>query len=515
MTRVFVVGLDGATFDLIDPWIRGGELPHLKKIIDGSSYGRLESTIPPISPPAWASFMTGVNPGRHGVYDFITFKPDSFEKILVNSSHIRSKRFWDLAGEKKKKSIVLYIPLTYPPQRIEGVMISGIPVPPKGEFIYPQEMERELQENVGTWWMELDGDRFRDPDEKALLSEVYQSLETRFRVTNYLMAKGWDLFILVITETDVLQHLLWQERDRFLLPLYRKIDEMLGLFVEKLREEDVVLILSDHGFGPVRKTLYLNTWLKEKGLLASQKEWVHGKENTETEIFPRRRRLSFLQRVKQGLRKRRSVIDWDKTQAYFFDTGQLQGVGINLKGREPRGVVGPDDYEGVRDRVIEELHAMVDEEEGRRVIEKAFRREEIYWGPYVKNAPDIVFVPNYEYMISSRIRDGLLKERRDGRGVHRLHGIFILHGPGIRKGKRIEGAHIMDMAPTILYLLGLPAPKGFDGKVLTDALESDRLTNSPIQFEEVSLEVKAPEVDMTEDEVEEMKKRLRGLRYID
>lgn len=209
------------------------------------------------------------------------------------------------------------------------------------------------------------------------------------------------------------------------------------------------------------------------------------------------------------------MIDWDKTQAYFFDTGQLQGVGINLKGREPRGVVGPDDYEGVRDRVIEELHAMVDEEEGRRVIEKAFRREEIYWGPYVKNAPDIVFVPNYEYMISSRIRDGLLKERRDGRGVHRLHGIFILHGPGIRKGKRIEGAHIMDMAPTILYLLGLPAPKGFDGKVLTDALESDRLTNSPIQFEEVSLEVKAPEVDMTEDEVEEMKKRLRGLRYID
>ena len=515
MARVFVVGLDGATFDLIDPWIGKGELPNLKKIIDGSSYGKLESTIPPISPPAWASFMTGVNPGRHGIFDFITFKPNSFEKVLINSSHIRSRRFWDLAGEKGRKSIILYIPLTYPPQRTEGVMISGIPVPPKGEFIYPREMEAELQENIGTWWMEIDGDRFRDPDEKALLNDVYQSLEIRFKVADYLMEKDWDLFVLVITETDVLQHLLWQERDRFLLPLYKKIDEKLGHFMNRLGQEDVVLILSDHGAGPVRKTLYLNTWLKEKGFLASRKMWVQEKGGTETSLYPRRKRSSFLERMKQGFRKRRPVIDWDRTEAYFFDTGQLQGVSVNLKGREPRGRVEPDDYDRVRNRVIEELYAMVDEEEGRKVIEKVFRREEIYWGPYVKDAPDIVFVPNYEYMVSSRIRDSLFKRKRDGRGVHRLHGIFILRGPGIKKGRRIESAHIMDMAPTILYLLGVPVPKGFDGKVLTDALERDRLTTHPIQVEDPSLEVGASEFDMTEDEVEEMKKRLRGLQYID
>ncbi|NWG03348.1 MAG: alkaline phosphatase family protein [Syntrophaceae bacterium] len=117
--RVFVIGLDGATFDLLDPWIKEGRLPNLKRMVEGSTYGRLGSTIPPVTPPAWTSFMTGVNPGKHGVFDFITFKPNSYKKVLVNSSHIRSKRFWDLAGAKGKKSIILYVPMTYPPGRLK------------------------------------------------------------------------------------------------------------------------------------------------------------------------------------------------------------------------------------------------------------------------------------------------------------------------------------------------------------------------------------------------------------
>ena len=143
-TRVFVIGIDGATFDLLGPWIEEGKLPNFRKVMEEGSYGRIESTIPPISPPAWASFMTGVNPGKHGIYDFVTFRPNSFEKVLVNSSFVHSKSFWNLAGDRGKRSIILYVPLTYPIQEINGVMISGIPVPPKGEFIYPKEMEREL-----------------------------------------------------------------------------------------------------------------------------------------------------------------------------------------------------------------------------------------------------------------------------------------------------------------------------------------------------------------------------------
>jgi predicted AlkP superfamily phosphohydrolase/phosphomutase len=272
-TRVFVIGLDGATFDLLDPWVKEGRLPNLKRMMESSTYGRLESTIPPVTPPAWTSFTTGVNPGKHGVFDFITFKPNSYEKVLVNSNHVRSKRFWDLAGEKGKKSIILYVPLTYPPEKVEGVMISGIPTPAQGEFIYPTEMEGELEGKLGRWRAETNGDKLGDFHEETFLTEIYQTLETRFRVAKYLMTREWDLFILVIMETDWMQHFLWGEKDRCLLPLYMKIDEMIGGFRELLRDEDVILVLSDHGFGPVRKTFYMNVWLREKGFLVSRRQW--------------------------------------------------------------------------------------------------------------------------------------------------------------------------------------------------------------------------------------------------
>lgn len=277
--RVFVIGLDGATFDLLDPWVKEGRLPNLRRLLEGSSYGQLESTVPFHSPAAWSSFMTGVNPGKHGVLDFYHFNPNSFEKVLVNSNHIGSKRFWDLAGEREKKSIILYVPVTYPPQKVGGVMMSGIPTPSQGEFIYPGEIKKELEEKLGRWWVEVDGDTFLDFHEEPFLRGIYQTLDTRFKVTNYLMAKEWDLFVLVIMETDWMQHHLWQERDRCLLPFYMKIDGMIAHFLESLREEDVVLILSDHGFGPIRKTFYLNSWLRERGFLASRWQRVHSREN--------------------------------------------------------------------------------------------------------------------------------------------------------------------------------------------------------------------------------------------
>ena len=512
--RVFVIGLDGATFDLLDPWIEDGRLPNLKKLMEKSAYGRLESTIPPISPPAWTSFMTGVNPGKHGIYDFVTFKPNSFKKVLINSSYIKSKRLWDLVGENGRKSIILYVPITYPPDKVEGVMISGIPVPPNGEFIYPKEMGKELEDKLGRWWMEIDGERFRDFQEEKFLSEIYQTLESRFRVAHYLMTKEWDLFILVFMETDLVQHLLWEEKERCILPLYMKIDEMIGQLMEFLSEEDTVVILSDHGFGSIRKTLYLNTWLREKDFLVERKQWLHSKETPDTEIFHRRGGPSLLKRIKWALRKKRPVINWGKTQAYFINTGQFHGIRINLKGREPEGIVNLGEYDHVRDKIIKKLKAMVDEEEGRRVIECVFRREDIYSGPYIDQAPDVIFIPDYEYILSDRIRNHIFKRRNDGRGVHRREGILIIHGPNVRKGEKIEGAHIIDIAPTILYLLGVSIPRGFDGKVLEGILEPHTLGAYPIKFEDIPLEVESDQFMMTEAEEEEVGKRLKGLGYI-
>ena len=512
-TRVFTIGLDGVTFDLLDPWIKEGRLPNLRRMMERSTYGRLESTIPPLTPSAWTSFTTGVNPGKHGVWDFFTLEPTSFKKVLVNSSHVRSKRFWDLAGERGKKSIILYVPFTYPAQKIEGAMISGFPAPTQGEYIYPKEMNRELEEKLGKWWVNVDVDKRRGPREEAFLEEIYQSLEARFRVADYLMDKEWDFLVFVIMETDWMQHVFWGEKDQCLLPLYVKIDGMIGHFMESLKEEDAILILSDHGFGPIRKTFYPNAWLREKGFLASKRQWSYLKENLDEGIFRRRKGFSWIKKIRWALSKRNTGIDWEKTQAYYSTTGWSWGVRINLIGRELRGIVPPEEYDDVRNRIIEELNLTVDEEEGRRVMEGVYRREDIYWGPYTKDAPDIIFNPDCEYAIHGRMKDDIFKKSRKGRSFHRLEGILILHGPGIKKGKKIEGAHIMDVAPTILHLLGLPIPRGFDGRALTEALEPDFLKVSPVRAEDIPLEVKDPQLIMDEAEKEEVSKRLRGLGY--
>jgi len=506
-TRIFVIGLDGATFDLIHPWIQEGKLPTLGKLMKTSSYGLLESTIPPLTAPAWTSFMTGVNPGKHGVFDFLGTAADSSEKVLVNSSYIRSRKFWDIAGDRGKKSIILYVPLTYPAEKTEGILISGIPAPGKASRIYPEAMEKELEEKVGPWWVEVKEEWFRDLGEKTFSDEIEKGLETRFRVANYLIRREWDIFVLVFSETDITQHLLWQKKEEALFPLYRKIDGMIGDLWGKLEEQDMLLILSDHGAGPVRKVLYLNSWLKEKGFLSSRKKWVRKERGPTLEIFRRPERTPFLGRWKGILGRRKEVIDWNRTEAHFLNLGQLPGVWINLPGQKMER------YGEVCSRVMAELEGMVDD--GKRVVEKVFRRETIYSGPYVKNAPDILFLPDLEYLLSERIRSYVFKNKEDGTASHRLHGIFLLCGPGVRKGKRIEGGHIMDVAPTILHLLGLPVPQGMDGRVLTDALQSDFLESAPVRFEDVPLEVDPSKYEMTEKEAEEVKKMLKGLGYID
>ena len=512
-TRVFVIGLDGATFDLLHPWIEEGRLPTLGKLMKTSSYGPLRSTIPPVTAPAWTSFMTGVNPGKHGIYDFISFKADSSEKILVNSTHIRSKRVWDLAGTQGKRSIILNVPLTYPPQKIEGIMVSGFPLPEQGEFIYPKEMGRELEEKVGPWWKEIGGELFRNFDEDLFFREACECFETRLRVVDFLMEKDWDLFVIVTMETDRLQHLMWEKKEERLLPFYQRVDEGIGNFINRLEDRDFLIILSDHGFGPEKKTLYLNTWLKERGFLKSRKRWVRSDPGIEVEV-PHRKATPFLHRIRRAVGKRKEVIDWEETVACFFDTGLVHGIGINLKGREPKGAVDPRDYEKIRNRIMEEVRELKDEE-GERVIQEIYKREDLYQGPFVNRAPDIVLVPDFAYTFSNRIRDFISKKRQDHRGVHRLNGIFFLRGPGVRKGKKMEGAQIIDVAPTILHLLGLPVPRGMDGRVLTEAFESDFLQSTPVCFDGTPLEVDLSKYEMTEKEAEDVKKMLKGLGYID
>jgi len=340
-------------------------------------------------------------------------------------------------------------------------------------------------------------------------------LETRFRVAKYMMTKAWHLFVFVIMETDWMQHFLWGEKDRCLFPLYMKIDEMIGQLMELLKEEDIFLMMSDHGFGPTQKTFYPNAWLREKGFLGSKRGRGSSREKMDMGLFHRKKEAHIIQKIKAVWGKKRSEIHWGKTQAYFINTGYGYGIRINLKGREPEGIVLPEKYHELRDDIIEKLNSIVDEENGRRVLERVYRREDIYWGPHIKNAPDIAVIPHGEYTLNDRVKDKIFKKSKAGLSSHRLEGILMLQGSHIKKGNRLIGAHIMDLAPTILHLLGLPVSKGFDGRILTEALEPEVLKTCPIRTEDIPLEIEASEFVLTEAEEKEMRKKLQGLGYME
>ena len=522
-SRVCVIGLDGADLDLLLPWIEGGKLPALKRLMDEATYGKLESTIPPLSPCAWASFMTGVNPAKHGIFDAVSYRDHSYERVFNTTENIRSQKLWDLIGEKGKRSIVINVPLTYPAQRIEGIMISGMMTPRNQPYSNPPEIAEEIEKNVGPYRIDIDPGTV--DDEEALIREIHSTTRTRIDVSHYLMKKyPWDLLIMVVTGTDRIQHFFWNKQEEVILPYYRELDSLLGSFLGSLGEETSVIILSDHGFGAIHKTLYLNAWLERVGLLKMSRD-LHSWRDTEwsTQLGarfgrpPQPKRGGVLRDLWKMVLGRSLHIDWLRTRAFLAFSGSSHGIHLNLRGRNPQGTIDPGEpYERVRDFILDALLRLQDEEDGRLIMERVFKKEEIYHGPFLGEAPDILFMPRgYQYHLSGRITRNLLRKRKLGKGSHTLYGLYGIRGGGILRGRRYDGPSIMDLFPTILYILDLPVPREVDGKVLREAFESDFLSVKPTQFEDRSLRKTGPSVDTSGEEDEEIERRLRSLGYID
>lgn len=527
--KLFVLGLDGATFDLIRPWASQGLLPTFDQLMKESSYGELESTIPPFSAHAWTAFMTGVNPGRHGIYDFTDYRPGTYDQIFINTLSIRSKKIWDLIAEHGKRSIVVNIPLTYPPQKVNGIMISGMLTPPGGEFAFPRELEQEIKREIGPYMTDIDLVRVKN--RMLILDDIYRSTELRFKTIQYLMDRhDWDLSIMVITETDRLQHKFWGERQKIMLPYYQKLDDLIGQLINRLNRDTTLLMLSDHGFGDYRKTFHLNTWLEKIGLLKK----VERKNTSEGDLelgrhFSRKElphgKMIYRKFVKGGQSVYREIrrkffpkyfdIDWPKTKAFASYTGQIHAITLNMKGRQPEGLVAPEDYEPLRDTIRRKLLELRDESNGKKVIQKVFTREELCSGPFLEKSPDLLFtLEDYSYFVSGGIRRHVFNKEKRGLGTHWPNGVLMITGKGVCRGKEIKGSGIIDVAPTILYLLGLPVPSGFDGKVLTEALEPELLRAYPIRKEDIFLEVEGKGFMMTETEEEKIRKNLQELGYI-
>jgi predicted AlkP superfamily phosphohydrolase/phosphomutase len=562
--KVLVIGMDGATFDLILPWVADNRLPNLASLIQKGTRSFLRSTIPPMTPPAWTSFFTGKNPGKHGVFDFIELKPGSYDFRFTNGASVQAKSLWSLLSEAHKKVGIVNVPMTYPPEKVNGYLISGLDAPDeKSQFTYPAELYKILKEAVGPYQIDIRhlGNMRGDKERDLTLQAFHEIEERRGAAARFLMEKyPADLTVVVFNATDQVQHHFWHYMDprhpqhdpagakkygQAIFEIYRQVDEEIGKLLQNLSEETIVMIVSDHGAGATSNLeLYLNHYLQEIGLLRFEsrsftKNWLHhGAEKVDkllrgTLSSKQKARLAkFFPQLRTKLESWATApLDWKSTRAYVNEAYIFSpGIWINLKGKRPQGTVEPGkDYENLIQFLIEKLYELKDPDTGQQVIKKVYRKDEIYHGRYTDQAPDLILSwweeNSFTVKASQPERKGLpILERdlgpivggRDLSGAHRLHGVLIMSGGPIKQGLSLKETQILDVAPTILYLMGMPVPGDFDGRILIEAIEEDFLRENPPRYgQDLASPDERSNTGYSEEDMEKIRERLQGIGYLD
>jgi predicted AlkP superfamily phosphohydrolase/phosphomutase len=520
---VLVIGLDGATFDLIKPWAEEGHLPTLSRLMRDGSFGELQSTIPPMTGPAWTSFATGVNPGKHRLYDWIARESGSYQFLPVTALDAQAPTLYQLLGDRGRRVCVLNVPMTYPPVPVNGLLVSGMPAPNLNTTVtYPESLLTDIRTAVGDYILYPDpGQAYSDAGIDAFLEKLYRCTELRVDTLDYLRQREpADFTMMVFNGTDTISHALWKFMDEThplhdpgrqekyghaIRDYYHTVDGYLAGIVDNLAEDTTLVIMSDHGFGPFHKFIHVNNWLIQEGFMRIRPGPLSQvKSRLFRAGFAPMNVYNWLMRLGLGALKREVVrgqgqglmkalflsfsdIDWSQTQAYSL--GNVGQIYLNVTGREPQGCVTPGvEYERVRGEIMERLWTLTDPQTGEQVVEAVYPREEIYQGPALEHAPDIVFIPTrLEYFGFGEYEFGshqIIEPMKRGiSGTHRLNGIFLAYGKDIRPGQEISGAHITDLAPTILHLLGEPVPVHMDGQVLSAAFAG---ASRPVQRVELA-----------------------------
>lgn len=557
--KVLFIGLDGATFDVLDPLIDRGLMPRLKQFIDEGVRGPLETTIPPITPTAWVSWMTGKNPGKHGVFEFLLRRKGSgAPPDMPVSSHSRDGLpFWDILGRMGKRAIVTNVPCTYPPMMVNGVMVSDF-LTPRGrrDFTHPPSLVEEIESRFGPYELYIT-EVYTPGNVDKILDQLFTELEYKTKVNRYLMEQyGWDVFATHYWGTDRFQHELWhlldethpffdrKEHDAHISRIqeyWHAVDSTLGELFDDAGTDTTVYMGSDHGFGPIEKFLCFNVWLIDEGLLVLKRDAMTLLKRAlfRLGLTPD---LAYRSAMKMGLAHLRlSVgvtnrsklmrlanllmlsledVDWSRTVA--FSKGNYGQIFINLRGREEHGIVEPGAaYETEMRQIIDKLRALIDPETHQPLIGPIWRREDLYTGPYIEQSPDIQFLPsdmaNKPLGTLDLTSNKFITPVYGNSGDHRMNGIMLGRGPEIRRGARVEGARIIDYAPTILHSFGVDIPSDMDGRVLEEIFTDEYLAGNPVRVSgETTLDYHAPEGSplMTEEESEEIRARLRGLGYL-
>ena len=544
--KVMVIGLDGATFDLILPWVEQGKLPTFRRFIDQGAWGHLTSTIPPVTSPAWPAFMTGKNAGKHGVFDFIHHGQEA--QHVVNASHLDGKALWQLASEAGRRVGVMHVPVTYPPVPVNGFLLTGFPHPREGRRSYPDELWAEclqIMDEAGP----PDHEGMAAADDARFVQARLDELRRQRHLALHLMrTQPWDLFIYYTNITDAFQHRFWKHMDaehpehpqadsrycNTILEAYKQCDALVADLAQAAGDDTTILIMSDHGFGPLYGVVNLNQYFLDVGLLHLKKD-LHSRVKHaafRAGITPQKalgivRRLGIqgkMVRISQQAQLNLSQgflsfndVDWSRTQAYSL--GHIGQVHINLRGRQPYGSVAPGaEYTQVRRRVVELLQALEHPDTGEPLVDEILTREQVVVpGPHYDKAPDLfVRMQGYRYISYPLfISDPRLitKQAQGQSGSHRANGILAALGPGITQAE-IKEARIIDLAPTILYALDIPVPDDTDGRSLTELFTEKFCCKHEFRVAPASSNAGIVGSGFKAEEEAEVISRLRDLGYL-
>ena len=454
LKKVLVIGLDcAAPQTLFDDFLQ--ECPNIKRLMEHGVYGRLRSSDPPITVPAWMVMVSGQKPGALGVYGFRHRKENSYTDFWVaNSKTITEPKIWDIIGKKGLKSILLGLPPTFPAQKVNGHLVTGFISPDTlSNFTYPPELKQEISQNIGKYVFDV---KFRTNQKEQLLIDIYQMTKLHFKTIKYLMtSKEWDYCHFVIIGLDRLHHAFWKYYDKthskyekgnvfesVIKNFYKYLDKEVGELLELIDDETTVFVVSDHGAKAMKGCLCVNMALEKLGL------------------------LKFKKAAKPKTRLEDAQIDWENTYAWGWG-GYYARIFLNIKGREESGIIPPEDYELWRDKVAKMLKDLPDDK-GQPMKTKVYRPEDLY-DTIKGDAPDLmVYFDDLFWRSAGTVgyESMYLDENDTGPddAVHDYYGIFIMSDLKKKIGKDLGTRNIIDIAPTILDMFNIDIPDNMKGK---------------------------------------------------
>lgn len=534
--KTLIIGLDGATFDVLNPLMDDGRMPNLKELIETGVHGILHSTKPPITPAAWTTFMTGKGPGRHGIVDFERYDAKT-NKLSFNSTfEIREKTIWEILSEKKLRVGSIHLPMTYPPREVNGFMISGFDTPSTDvEFTYPKDLKQKILQRWPGYSYKSDWKRKALGGDELFqrnLRHIEQSFVQGQELAAYCAGKyDWDVLMVLYKLVDNLQHKAWRHLDprtagrnprrtEMAAQSFTALDESLGKLIAMARKENaLILIMSDHGHGSLDGKAQPNALLERWGYLKIKSRLKQG----------RRRAAKIINRMIGRTTKRFEAnlgiehdleLDWSQTRACVMHAGIYGFLYLNLKGRRAAGgVVDPEDYETVRDELIRRFRAeRCTTLDGQTVdVFPEVHKPEALYGctrneqPWL---PDLLLVPHPGLAVVRKIRgSAAVRWSPPNRmeGTHRVEGVFVANGPHVPAGIQVP-AGLADIAPTLLAALGLRVPADMEGRVIAGIFDP----TPTIEFEPAkAIERREGEEVYTDAEKEALTKRLADLGYLE